>query len=124
MSAGEQSAESVARKPRALAPGSFLRHMLSSKHTATQQPFSDLEITAQAFIFLLAGQSHLGRRPLSSAAAWPSCKAVHFCLSAVGSGASRGWPDYYRIIEVYEPPEGSEVSRVARPEHVCTGRRV
>ncbi len=31
--------------------------MLDSKHTATQQPFSDLEITAQAFIFLLAGTS-------------------------------------------------------------------
>ena len=57
VSAGEQSANSAARKPRALAPGSFLRHMLNSKHTATQQPFSDLEITAQAFIFLLAGQS-------------------------------------------------------------------
>ena len=59
MSAGEQSAETAARKPRALAPGSFLRHMLNSKHTATQQPFSDLEITAQAFIFLLAGTSSL-----------------------------------------------------------------
>ena len=58
--AGEQGADSAARKPRALAPGSFLRHMLGSKNTASQQPFSDLEITAQAFIFLLAGE-----RPLS-----------------------------------------------------------
>ena len=57
MSAGEKSAESAVRKTRALAPGSFLKHMLDSKHTATQQPFSDLEITAQAFIFLLAGQA-------------------------------------------------------------------
>ena len=59
--AKEQSAESAARKPRALAPGSFLRHMLSSKHTASQQPFSDLEITAQAFIFLLAGEPSLSK---------------------------------------------------------------
>lgn len=58
VSAGQQGAEAEqARRPRrALAPGSFLRHLLSSKHSVSNQPFSDLEITAQAFIFLLAGE--------------------------------------------------------------------
>ncbi len=57
VSSGQPGAEpEQARRPRrVLAPGSFLRHLLSSKHSASKQPFSDLEITAQAFIFLLAG---------------------------------------------------------------------
>lgn len=90
MSAGEQSANSAARKPRALAPGSFLRHMLNSKHTATQQPFSDLEITAQAFIFLLAGQYPPCRVSLvPRAVAWPSCRAEHLCVAVDGRRALR-----------------------------------
>ena len=57
VSAGQQAAEPAAQRPRrALAPGSFLKHMLGSKHIASDQHFSDIEITAQAFIFLLAGE--------------------------------------------------------------------
>ena len=57
VSAAQQSAEVEERKSRrALAPGSFLKHMLGSKSAKSNQPFSDLEITAQAFIFLLAGE--------------------------------------------------------------------
>ncbi|CAK0783443.1 hypothetical protein CVIRNUC_006642 [Coccomyxa viridis] len=56
VSAGQQAAEPAApRQRKALAPGSFLKHMLGSKHIASDQHFSDIEITAQAFIFLLAG---------------------------------------------------------------------
>ena len=57
VSAGQQGAAVEERKSkRALAPGSFLKHMLGSKSSKSNQPFSDLEITAQAFIFLLAGE--------------------------------------------------------------------
>ena len=57
VSAGQQAAEPAAQRQRkALAPGSFLKHMLGSKHIASDQHFSDIEITAQAFIFLLAGE--------------------------------------------------------------------
>ena len=57
VSTGQQAAEPAAQRQRkALAPGSFLKHMLGSKHIASDQHFSDIEITAQAFIFLLAGE--------------------------------------------------------------------
>lgn len=58
-SAKEASAkpgDTLARKQaRAVKPGSFMHLLMSSHHTTDGSPFTDTEIIAQAFIFLLAG---------------------------------------------------------------------
>ncbi|KAK9905093.1 hypothetical protein WJX75_009533 [Coccomyxa subellipsoidea] len=43
------------KQARAVKPGSFMHLLMSSSHTADGSPFTDIEIIAQAFIFLLAG---------------------------------------------------------------------
>lgn len=45
----------VRKQARAVKPGSFMHLLMSSSHTADGSPFTDIEIIAQAFIFLLAG---------------------------------------------------------------------
>ncbi len=48
--------DTLARKQaRAVKPGSFMHLLMSSHHTTDGSPFTDTEIIAQAFIFLLAG---------------------------------------------------------------------
>lgn len=48
--------DKLARKQaRAVKPGSFMHLLMSSHHTTDGSPFTDTEIIAQAFIFLLAG---------------------------------------------------------------------
>ena len=88
VSAGQQAAEPATQRQRkALAPGSFLKHMLGSKHIASDQHFSDIEITAQAFIFLLAGQwAALYACFMRQSSRFPWSSLLH-CLCRWGSWA-------------------------------------
>lgn len=45
------------RAARAVKPGSFMHLMMNSTHSTDGRPFSDAEMIAQAFVFLLAGGS-------------------------------------------------------------------
>lgn len=44
------------KQARAVKPGSFMHLLMSARHTADNSPFTDIEIIAQAFVFLLAGR--------------------------------------------------------------------
>jgi hypothetical protein len=50
------------KKSRAVQPGSFLALMMRAQHEKSGEPFSDVNITSQAFTFLLAGARPLGRQ--------------------------------------------------------------
>lgn len=92
MGAGQDSGQKTgqvaeARRPRkALAPGSFLQHMLDSRHTASGQPFSDIEITAQAFIFLLAGETSIFLTPCTASSLTHQMSALS-CTGAYTTGS-------------------------------------